>query len=86
MANPNPIIRMREEDSVNVINSLKKILEVDFEKAYGGHGVWKKQDVKTTLDNTLKLKKKVESLWRKRLSPEQIIDKVLTNVPEKFFK
>ena len=50
---------MREEDSVNVINSLKKILEVDFEKAYGGHGVWKKQDVKTTLDNTLKLKKKV---------------------------
>ncbi len=83
MANPNPVIILREEDSINVIESLKKLLKVNFEKAYGGHGIWKKDDVKTTLNNMLKLKENVEALWRMGLNTEQITEKIFSNVPNK---
>lgn len=83
VANPNPIIIMKEEDSINVINSLKKLLKVDFREAYGGHGVWKKEDIKTALNNMLKLKENVETLWRMGLNAEQIVEKIFSNVPNK---
>jgi glyoxylase-like metal-dependent hydrolase (beta-lactamase superfamily II) len=83
VTNPNSIIIMREEDSIKVINSLSKVLELDFERAYGGHGVWEKADVKITLDNMLRLKKTVEALWRMGLNAEQIVEKIFPNAPLK---
>ncbi|MGB9713404.1 MAG: MBL fold metallo-hydrolase [Candidatus Bathyarchaeales archaeon] len=83
VANPTPIIIMREEDSIDVINSLKKVVELDFERAYGGHGVWEKSDVKTTLNNMLKLKENVEAFWREGLNAEQIVEKIFSNAPNK---
>jgi glyoxylase-like metal-dependent hydrolase (beta-lactamase superfamily II) len=83
MANVNPIIIMREEDSIDVINSLEKILELDFERAYGGHGLWEKVDVETTLNNMLKLKENAEAFWRMGLNAEQIVEKIFVNVPAK---
>jgi len=83
VANSSPVIIMREEDSINVIKSLKKLPEVDFEKAYGGHGVWDKNDIKAALNNMLKLKENVEALWRMGLNTEQIVDKIFSNVPSK---
>ncbi|MEM3725380.1 MAG: MBL fold metallo-hydrolase [Candidatus Bathyarchaeia archaeon] len=83
VANPTPIIIMREEDSIDVINSLKKVVELDFERAYGGHGVWEKGDIKTTLNNMLKLKENVEAFWREGLNAEQIVEKIFPNAPKK---
>ncbi|MGQ9641324.1 MAG: MBL fold metallo-hydrolase [Candidatus Bathycorpusculaceae bacterium] len=83
VANPNPVIIMRDEDSIEVINSLKKIVKLDFERAYGGHGIWEKEEVKSTLNNMLKLKKNVEALWREGLNAEQIVEKIFVNTPKK---
>lgn len=83
VANPNPIIIMSEEDSINVINSLKKLLEIDFKRAYGGHGVWNKNELKVALNNLLKLRENVEVLWRMGLNAEQIAEKIFSNVPNK---
>ncbi|MEM2806750.1 MAG: MBL fold metallo-hydrolase [Candidatus Bathyarchaeia archaeon] len=83
VTNVNPVIIMKEEDSIDVINSLKKVLKLEFNKAYSGHGIWKKNDVKNTLNNMLKLKEKVEALHRNGLSINQIVEKVFPNPPEK---
>jgi len=83
VANPNPVIIMKDEDSIEVINSLRKIVKLDFERAYGGHGIWEKHAVKTTLNNILKLKENVETLWREGLNTEQIVEKIFVNAPKK---
>jgi len=83
VTNPTPVIVMREEHSVELMGSLKKVMNLDFETAYGGHGVWDKKGLKETLNNMLKLKKKVETLWRMGLNAEQIVEKIFSNVPKK---
>ena len=59
------------------------VVNLDFETAYGGHGSWDKNGVKTTLSNILKLKKKIDVLRGMGLSAEQIVEKIFSNVPEK---
>lgn len=83
VTNPKPIIIMREEDCIDLIDSLKMVVNLDFETAYGGHGSWDKNGVKTTLGNILKLKKKIDVLRGTGLSAEQIVEKIFSNVPEK---
>jgi len=83
VTNPNPIIAMKEEDSKEVISSLKKILKFEFDKAYSGLGVWDRSEVKNTLENTLRLKGKVEALRRKGLSIDQIVERIFPNPPKK---
>jgi len=83
VTNLNPIIIMKEEDSIDVISSLKKILEFEFDKAYSGHGVWNRNEVKNALENTLRLKKEVEKLRRKGLSIDQIVEQIFPNPPKK---
>ncbi|MDI6846729.1 MAG: hypothetical protein QMD23_01135, partial [Candidatus Bathyarchaeia archaeon] len=56
-----------------MINSLKNFTNLGFEVAYGGHGIWSKRDVANTLNNILKLKEKVEDLWKTGLSIDQIV-------------
>jgi len=83
VTNPAPVITMKEEDSIELMDSLKTVINLDFETAYGGHGVWDKNDIKKTLNNMLKLKKKVETHWRMGLNAEQIVEKIFANVPKK---
>jgi len=80
---PTPIIIMREEDSIDLIDSLKMIAGLDFKRAFGGHGCWDKEDIKLTLNNMLKLKEKIDGLWRIGLNADQIVEKVFSNVPKK---
>lgn len=83
VTNVNPIIIMNEEDSIDVIGSLEKILKLKFDRAYSGHGIWEKNDVRKTLDNMLRLKEKVEVLWRSGLNINQIVEKIFPNPPKK---
>lgn len=80
---PTPVIVMKEEDSVDVMDSLGKVLDLDFEKSCGGHGIWDKNGVKETLTNMLKLKDKIDVLWGMGLDTEQIVEKIFSNVPKK---
>lgn len=83
VANPNPVIIMKQEDYTSLIESLKLISNLDFETAYGGHGVWDKSSVRKTLNNILKLRRDIETLHRQGLSSQQIVERVFSNVPEK---
>jgi len=73
VTNPTPVIIMKQEDYIDLIDSLRTILRLDFETAYGGHGSWKKDTVKENLDNVLRLKRNVEALHSKGLSASQIV-------------
>ncbi len=83
ITNPRPVIIMKQEDYIDLINSLRKVLKLNFETAYGGHGVWNKRSIKETLDNIVNLKKKIEALHDKGLDAAQIVEAVFSNVPEK---
>lgn len=85
VANLAPVIIMKEEDYIDLIDSIKRIILLDFAKAYGGHGVWDKSDVKIALDNILKLKEKIDALWRTGLNADQIVEKLFSNAPKKVF-
>ena len=80
---PVPIITMREEDSLRLIDSLKKILDLDFETAYGGHGVWDKKGIEKTLKNMVELKQKIQMLSRSGLDVEEIMREVFVDTPKK---
>jgi len=83
VANPTPVIIMKQEDYIGLIESLKFVTSLDFETAYGGHGAWNRREIRKTLDNILKLKIKIEILHRQGMNAEQIVQKAFPNVPEK---
>lgn len=83
VTNPVPIITMREEDSLRLIDSLKKILDLDFEAAYGGHGVWEKNRIEKTLKNMVELKQKIQMLSRSGLNVDEIMREVFVDTPKK---
>ena len=83
VTNPTPVIMKKEEDCIDLIDSLKTIVKTDFEAAYGGHGFWDKNGVKTTLNNLVQLKEKVDVLRSMGLNAEQIVEKLFSDVPEK---
>jgi glyoxylase-like metal-dependent hydrolase (beta-lactamase superfamily II) len=83
VTNLSPIIIMKQEDYIDLINSLRTILKLDFETAYGGHGVWGKESIREALNNILKLKKKIEVLHSKGLGASQIVEELFPDVPEK---
>ncbi len=85
VANLAPVIIMKEEDYIDLIDSLNRIMNLDFETAYGGHGIWDKNDIKITLDNILRLKEKIYALWRKGLNTDQIVKKIFSDAPKKVF-
>ena len=83
VTNPVPIITMREEDSLRLIDSLKTVINLDFEAAYGGHGVWNKSGTRETLNNMVELKQKIQMLSRSELNVEEILGEVFVNTPKK---
>jgi glyoxylase-like metal-dependent hydrolase (beta-lactamase superfamily II) len=83
VTNPAPVIVKKEEDYVDLIGSLKRVVNLNFETAYGGHGFWDKNTIKVTLSNLLKLKETVCALHGKGLGVEQIVERMFSNVPDK---
>jgi hypothetical protein len=83
VANPAPVIIMKQEDYIDLINSLRKVLKLKFKTAYGGHGIWNKNSIIEALNTILKLKKKVENLHEKGLNSSQIVEELFSNVPQK---
>jgi glyoxylase-like metal-dependent hydrolase (beta-lactamase superfamily II) len=83
VANPTPVIIMKQEDYIALIRSLSKVLQLPFETAYGGHGIWPKRLVRNTLRTILKLKGKVEALHKKGLTSTQIVEELFSNVSRK---
>lgn len=85
VANPRPVIVMREENCMDLIDSLRKIMNLDFKKAYGGHGTWDKKAMKGTLDYILELTNRIHDLFKSGFSPDEIVEKIFSNVPERVF-
>jgi len=83
VTNPAPVIVKREEDYIDLIESLEMVANLDFEIAYGGHGFWDSNTIKKALNNVLKLKERVCRLYSKGLSAEQIVERMFSNVPQK---
>jgi len=79
----NPVVMMPDESPAEIVNSLKIIADLDFEKAYGGHGVWDKNALFKVSDNILALKANVDALRRMGLSMEQIVERLFPKVPKK---
>jgi len=83
VTNPKPVIMIRDENLTETVNSIRKVVGLDFEKAYGGHGIWDKYALLRFLDNIFALKTSVEALWRKGLSVKQIVERLFSKVPKK---
>lgn len=83
MTTLNPVVMMPDESPAEIVNSLKIIADLDFEKAYGGHGVWDKNALFKVSDNILALKANVDALRRMGLSMEQIVERLFPKVPKK---
>lgn len=83
VTNRTPIIIMEEEDCIDLMDSLRMVVNLDFETAYGGHGVWDKNGIKVTLNNMLKLKEKIDVFWNMGLDAEEIVEKIFPNAPKK---
>lgn len=83
VTNPAPIITMREEDSLRLIDSLRIVVDLSFEAAYGGHGVWDKSGIRETLNNMVELKQKIQMLSRRGLDVEEILREVFMNTPNR---
>lgn len=83
VTNPSPIIIMRDESLAETVKSLKMVMNLSFEKAYGGHGVWDKNALAKVLENILFLKSNVEALQRMGLGIEQIVERLFSKVPKK---
>ncbi len=83
VTNLTPVIIMKQEDYIDLIDSLKRVLNLNFKTAYGGHGIWNKSSIREALDNISRLRKKVEALHKKGLDPTQIVEELLSNVTQK---
>ena len=78
-----PIICMREENYLEVIESLKKILKLDFSYAYGGALILSKEEVRENLEYLLELKEKVNELYSSGAKVEEIVKSLFAKPPQK---
>jgi glyoxylase-like metal-dependent hydrolase (beta-lactamase superfamily II) len=69
-------ISMREENYLEVIESLKKILKLDFSLALGGAIIATREEVTEYLEYLLELKEKVNGLYSSGASLEEIVEKL----------
>ena len=75
IANLSPVIIMKQEDYIDLISSLKNVLKLNFKIAYGGHGIWEKNEIKEAFNAVLRLKKSIENLQAIVLSPVPVEDR-----------
>jgi len=77
------LVAMKEEDYKGVIDSVKKILSLDFEKAYGGHVILTRGEIEEFLNYLMDLESRVRELSSGGESAEEIVNLLLSNVPQK---
>ncbi|MET1124146.1 MAG: MBL fold metallo-hydrolase [Archaeoglobaceae archaeon] len=77
------MVCMREENLLEVINSLEKVLEYDFSFAYTGVGVASREDVVEYLEYLRGLKAKAEKLYSEGKTVEEIVKELFPNPTEK---
>ena len=81
-----PKIAYRHENYNQIIKSVKYTLcSVNFTKAYGGHLIISKKDIKTFLKYLEDLKKRIQYFLSQGLSIDNILEVLLKNVPEKVY-
>jgi len=81
----NQVICMRDENYLEVIESLRRVLKLNFEYAYGGSLIVTKDELEDYLNHLLDLKKRVNELYSEGLKVEEIVDRVFDSVPEKVY-
>jgi len=77
-----PLVALKDENYLEIINSLKKILKLEFKTAYSSTKEWDKTSLKETLKNLLTLKQNINTLQHKGFTIEQITQKIFPNIPE----
>ncbi len=77
------LIAMKEENYREIIDSVKKILSLDFEKAYGGHVILTRREVEEFLNHLVNLRRRVEELSCEGRGVEEIVNLLLSGVPQK---
>ncbi len=81
--NTKQMVVMREENCIQIIDSIKKILRYDFDYAFSGVGVHSREDVEKYLEYLLNLKEEAEKLFNEGKSIDEIIELLFPNPPQK---
>ncbi|MCS7121983.1 MAG: MBL fold metallo-hydrolase [Archaeoglobaceae archaeon] len=81
--NTRQMVVMREENCLQIIESLKKVLKFDFSYAFGGIGPCSREDVEKYLEYLENLRDKVNELHSAGKSLEEIVEIVFPNPPQK---
>ncbi len=77
------MVVMRSEDCLQIIESLKKILKLDFSYAFGGVGIASSEEVERYLNYLLDLRDRARELYREGLSVDEIVEIVFPNPPSR---
>ncbi len=77
------MVVMRSEDCLQIIESLKKILKIDFSYAFGGVGIASREEVERYLNYLLDLRDRARELYREGLSVDEIVDAIFPNPPSR---
>jgi len=75
------MVCMKEENYIATINSLKKILKLKFDKAYGGTLILTREKVEEYLNYLLELKERAEELYSEGKTIKEIVNILFPNVP-----
>jgi len=81
VVNTRQMVTMREENCLQTIESLKRVLKYDFKYAFTGTGVSSRGDVEAYLDYLLGLKKRAEELYEEGKNVEEIVSALFPNPP-----
>ncbi len=77
------MVCMREENMNEVISSLERVLKYDFSYAYGGVGVFERDDVEDYLRYLESLRERVNELQDEGKSVEEIVKLVFPDPPKR---
>lgn len=80
---PGQMVCMRQEELRETMESLERVLGLDFDQAYTGVGVFSRAEVEAYLEYLEGLRERVEGLHRKGKSPEEIVEEIFPHPPEK---
>ena len=79
----NQIVCMRQENLIEIIESLKKVLKFKFEFAYGGPRVASREEVEEYLTYLTDLRKRAEELYAEEKDIEEIVNVLFPNPSKK---
>ncbi|MCS7139597.1 MAG: MBL fold metallo-hydrolase [Candidatus Nezhaarchaeota archaeon] len=75
------MVVMREENCLQIIDSLRKILKFNWSYAFGGTGIYSREDAEKYLEYLETLRERVNELYSKGKSIEEIVNIVFPSPP-----